>query len=98
MVSLNFTSWNQLCVWLHAEDGLRRPLLAPGEVRPAPDPVPGFRVKVLDGNHLGKTERRLKVPRDVAAGPLPDGPTTPSSPTPTVRAASSPTRRSRPKK
>jgi hypothetical protein len=37
----------------------------------APDPVPGFRVKVLDGNHLGKTERRLKVLRDVAAGPLP---------------------------
>jgi hypothetical protein len=37
----------------------------------APDPVPGFRVKVLDGNHLGKTERRLKPLRDVAAGPLP---------------------------
>jgi hypothetical protein len=37
----------------------------------APDPVPGFRVKVLDGNHLGKTERRLKLLRDVAAGPLP---------------------------
>ena len=37
----------------------------------APDPLPGYRVKVLDGNHLGKTERRLKPLRDVAAGPLP---------------------------
>lgn len=32
---------------------------------------PGFRVKILDGNHLGKTQRRLKPLRDVAAGPLP---------------------------
>jgi hypothetical protein len=37
----------------------------------APDPLPGYRVKVLDGNHLGKTQRRLKPLRDVAAGPLP---------------------------
>jgi hypothetical protein len=37
----------------------------------APDLVPGYRVKVLDGNHLGKTQRRLKPLRDVAAGPLP---------------------------
>ncbi|VTT98803.1 transposase family protein : Transposase IS4 family protein OS=Cyanothece sp. (strain PCC 7822) GN=Cyan7822_1129 PE=4 SV=1 [Gemmataceae bacterium] len=36
-----------------------------------PDPLPGYRVKVLDGNHLGKTHRRLKPLRDVAAGPLP---------------------------
>ena len=36
-----------------------------------PDPLPGYRVKVLDGNHLGKTQRRLKPLRDVAAGPLP---------------------------
>ena len=35
------------------------------------DPLPGYRVKVLDGNHLGKTHRRLKPLRDVAAGPLP---------------------------
>jgi hypothetical protein len=37
----------------------------------APDPLPGYRVKVLDGNHLGKTQRRLKPLRDVVAGPLP---------------------------
>ena len=37
----------------------------------APDPLPGYRVKVLDGNHLGKTQRRIKPLRDVAAGPLP---------------------------
>ena len=35
------------------------------------DPLPGYRVKVLDGNHLGKTQRRLKPLRDVVAGPLP---------------------------
>jgi hypothetical protein len=36
-----------------------------------PDLLPGYRVKVLDGNHLGKTHRRLKPLRDVVAGPLP---------------------------
>lgn len=33
--------------------------------------VPGYRVKILDGNHLTRTQRRLKPLRDVAAGPLP---------------------------
>ncbi len=37
----------------------------------SPALVPGYRVQVLDGNHLTKTQRRLKVLRDVAAGPLP---------------------------
>jgi hypothetical protein len=37
----------------------------------APDLLTGYRVKVLDGNHLGKTQRRLKPLRDVVAGPLP---------------------------
>lgn len=36
-----------------------------------PPLLKGFRVKILDGNHLGKSQRRLKVLRDVAAGPLP---------------------------
>src|SRR5947209_16215755 len=36
-----------------------------------PSPVAGYRVKILDGNHLTRTERRLKPLRDVAAGPLP---------------------------
>jgi hypothetical protein len=36
-----------------------------------PPPLPGFRVKILDGNHLASTQRRRKVLRDVAAGPLP---------------------------
>jgi hypothetical protein len=35
------------------------------------DPLPGYRVKILDGNHLAHTQRRLKSLRDVAAGPLP---------------------------
>ena len=39
--------------------GLRRSLL------------PGYRVRILDGNHLGKTQHRLKVLRNTAAAPLP---------------------------
>src|SRR3954452_15947698 len=37
----------------------------------APDALPGYRVKILDGHQLGKTQRRLKPLRDVVAGPLP---------------------------
>lgn len=33
--------------------------------------LPGYRVKVLDGNHLAATDRRLKVLRGCSAGPLP---------------------------
>lgn len=33
--------------------------------------LPGFRVKMLDGNCLEATEHRLKVLRGIAAGPLP---------------------------
>ena len=33
--------------------------------------VPGYRVKILDGNHLAATQRRLKVTRGHTAGPLP---------------------------
>jgi hypothetical protein len=36
-----------------------------------PPPVKNFRTKILDGNHLARTQRRLKPLRDVAAGPLP---------------------------
>ena len=36
-----------------------------------PSPVPGYRAKVVDGNHLAATERRLKVLRQQAAAPLP---------------------------
>lgn len=36
-----------------------------------PPLLPGYRVKILDGNHLGRTQRRLKLLRDVAAGALP---------------------------
>jgi hypothetical protein len=39
--------------------GQRKPLLA------------GYRVRILDGNHLGKTEHRLKVLRETSAGALP---------------------------
>ena len=33
--------------------------------------LPGYRVKILDGNHLAATQRRLKVVRGHSAGPLP---------------------------
>ncbi len=36
-----------------------------------PDVRPGYRVKVLDGNHLAHTPRRIKRLRNVIAGPLP---------------------------
>lgn len=36
-----------------------------------PDLLPGYRVKVLDGNHLAHTQRRIKPLRNVIAGPLP---------------------------
>jgi hypothetical protein len=35
------------------------------------DLLPGYRVKILDGNHLAATEKRLKVTRGHSAGPLP---------------------------
>jgi hypothetical protein len=36
-----------------------------------PPPLKNFRTKILDGNHLERTQRRVKPLRDVAAGPLP---------------------------
>lgn len=36
-----------------------------------PELLPGYRVKILDGNCLAKTEHRLEELRTIAAGPLP---------------------------
>lgn len=36
-----------------------------------PSPIPGYEVRILDGNHHPASQRRLKVLRNVAAGPLP---------------------------
>jgi len=36
-----------------------------------PEPIPGFRMRVLDGNHLAATEHRLPETRDNGAAPLP---------------------------
>jgi hypothetical protein len=33
--------------------------------------LPGYRVKILDGNHLAATQKRLQVTRGHSAGPLP---------------------------
>jgi IS4 transposase len=33
--------------------------------------LPGYRVRILDGNHLAATEHRLKELREIASGPLP---------------------------
>ena len=36
-----------------------------------PDLLPGFAVRILDGNHLAATEHRIEELRHIAAGPLP---------------------------
>jgi hypothetical protein len=36
-----------------------------------PEPIPGYRMVVLDGNHLAATQHRLKETRDHSAAPLP---------------------------
>jgi hypothetical protein len=33
--------------------------------------LPGFAVRILDGNHLAASEHRIKELREIAAGPLP---------------------------
>ncbi len=38
---------------------------------PRPTAFPGYRVKILDGNHLPSTEHRLKELRTTRSGPLP---------------------------
>jgi hypothetical protein len=38
---------------------------------PLPPLIPGYRTRVIDGNHLAATERRLAVLRQSKAGPLP---------------------------
>jgi hypothetical protein len=50
--------------------GRLRPVIA--AMGPGLSPwLPGYRVRVLDGNHLTSTERRLDVLRGCSAGPLP---------------------------
>ncbi len=36
-----------------------------------PELLPGYRTKILDGNHLRRTERRLEVLRELNVAPLP---------------------------
>ena len=36
-----------------------------------PELVPGYRVKIVDGNHLRRTDRRIKELREINAAPLP---------------------------
>jgi IS4 transposase len=36
-----------------------------------PAPLPGYRLRIIDGNHLASTERRLEPIRGSKAGPLP---------------------------
>jgi len=53
----------------HTADTLKPLLRQLGATRPPL--VPGYATKILDGNHLGASERRLKGLRDLAAGALP---------------------------
>lgn len=52
----------------HSAARLRPVIAALGTAEPW---LPGYRIRVLDGNHLAATERRLTVLRQCAAGPLP---------------------------
>jgi hypothetical protein len=36
-----------------------------------PEPLPGYRVKILDANHLRRTQRRIQELRELNAAPLP---------------------------
>jgi hypothetical protein len=53
----------------HTADRLQPVIVAMGGQMPAL--VAGYRVRILDGNHLAATERRLGVLRGSVAGPLP---------------------------
>ncbi len=53
----------------HSACALKPVLGQLGAIRPPL--VPGYATKILDGNHLGASERRLEELRDVAAGALP---------------------------
>ncbi|MDH5658996.1 MAG: transposase [Nitrosopumilus sp.] len=52
----------------HSAQKLRPVVSALGAIEPW---LPGHRIRLLDGNHLAATERRLEVLRASAAGPLP---------------------------
>lgn len=53
----------------HTADRLGKVIRSMGGAMPAL--VPGHRVRILDGNHLASTDRRLAVLRGSKAGPLP---------------------------
>jgi IS4 transposase len=53
----------------HASEQFQPVIMAMGGQ--LPELLPGYRLKILDGNHLAATERRLKVLRRSKAGPLP---------------------------
>jgi IS4 transposase len=53
----------------HTADRLAPVIAAMGGELPAL--VPGYRVRILDGNHLAATERRIQELRQSKAGPLP---------------------------
>ena len=67
----------------HMETGVTRELVRQTARRLAPvvdslrnrrkfsSMLPGYRVRILDGNHLGATDHRIEELRDIAAGPLP---------------------------
>lgn len=53
----------------HTADRLAPVIVAMGGQIPAL--LPGYRVRIIDGNHLAATQRRLEVLRGSVAGPLP---------------------------
>lgn len=51
-----------------ASDAMQLIAKCKGKLRPL---MPGYRVRILDGNHLGKTHHRIEPLRNTAAGALP---------------------------
>ncbi len=47
-----------------------KPIIEEGD-GPERELLPGYRLKIVDGNHLGATEHRLSPLREVGSGPLP---------------------------
>lgn len=61
----------QVCRALVAWSGGKLGQLVGAMEAELPELLPGYRVKILDGNHLRRTQRRLKELRELNAAPLP---------------------------
>ena len=78
-ISVSITSVYNKLNGIETETSAELVRYAAGQVTPIieklggtnPDPLPGLRVKLLDGNCIEKSQHRLKELRSLSAGPLP---------------------------